>query len=101
MDEEEFICRFWNWVLMMRDEDDVFEVITTPDSFMDIKEAMEAANYKIGEADVVLLPENTVEINELDTAVKVIKLIELLEDHDDVQNVYANMDIPDEIMEKL
>lgn len=102
VDEEEFMLQ----VLELgaddvRDEDDVFEVITTPDSFMDIKEAMEAANYKIGEADVVLLPENTVEINDLDTAVKVIKLIELLEDHDDVQNVYANMDIPDEIMEKL
>lgn len=102
VDEEEFMLQ----VLELgaddvRDEDDVFEVITTPDSFMDIKEAMEAANYKIGEADVVLLPENTVEINDLDTAVKVIKLIELLEDHDDVQNVYANMDIPNEIMEKL
>ncbi|MGI5880677.1 MAG: YebC/PmpR family DNA-binding transcriptional regulator [Syntrophomonadaceae bacterium] len=102
VDEEEFILQALEMGADdVRDEDDVYEVITAPDAFMDIKEALEKANYKIEEADVVLLPENTVEINDLDTAVKVIKLIELLEDHDDVQNVYANMDIPDEIMEKL
>ncbi|MDD3853814.1 MAG: YebC/PmpR family DNA-binding transcriptional regulator [Syntrophomonadaceae bacterium] len=102
VDEEEFMLQALEMGADdVRDEDDVYEVITAPDSFMEIKEAMEAANFKIGEADVVLLPENTVEINDLDTAVKVIKLIELLEDHDDVQNVYSNMDIPDEIMEKL
>ncbi len=102
VDEEEFMLQALEMGADdVRDEDDVYEVITAPDAFMDIKEALEKANYKIEEADVVLLPENTVEINDLDTAVKVIKLIELLEDHDDVQNVYANMDIPDEIMEKL
>jgi len=51
--------------------------------------------------DIVLSPENTVEINDETVAAKVIKLIDLLEDHDDVQRVYTNMSISDEIMDKL
>ena len=53
------------------------------------------------QADIVLLPENNVEINTEELAAKVIKLIELLEDHDDVQNAYSNASIPDEILEKM
>jgi transcriptional/translational regulatory protein YebC/TACO1 len=48
-----------------------------------------------------MLPENSVEVNDLDTAAKIIKLVDLLEDHDDVQNVYSNISIPDEIMDQL
>jgi transcriptional/translational regulatory protein YebC/TACO1 len=48
-----------------------------------------------------MLPENTVEIDDVDMAARIIKLIDLLEDHDDVQNVYTNMSVTDEVMEKL
>jgi len=85
----------------VRDEDEVYEVITPVDIFMDVKEGLEQDNIELELADIVMLPENTVEINEEGMAGKVIKLIDQLEDHDDVQNVYTNMSIPDEIMEKF
>jgi YebC/PmpR family DNA-binding regulatory protein len=84
-----------------KNEDDVYEIITAPDDMMDVKEALEANGIKINEADIILMPENTVEINDLETAAKVMKLIDKLEDHDDVLRVYTNMNIPDEILEKL
>lgn len=85
----------------IREEDEYFEVLSTPDMFMEVKEALESEGFVLEESDVVLLPENTVEINDQDMAAKIIKLVDLLEDHDDVQNVYTNMSIPDEILEKL
>ena len=85
----------------VREEDDSYEVITSPEVFMEVKEGLEGQGIKLEDADVVMLPENTVEINDADTAARVIKLIDLLEDHDDVQNVYTNMSISDEILEQL
>jgi YebC/PmpR family DNA-binding regulatory protein len=85
----------------VREEEESFEIITSPESFMEVKEGLESQGIKLEDADIVMLPENTVEINDVDTAAKIIKLVDLLEDHDDVQNVYTNMSIPDEIMDKL
>jgi YebC/PmpR family DNA-binding regulatory protein len=85
----------------VREEDDSYEVITSPEVFMEVKEGLEGQGIKLEDADVVMLPENTVEINDADTAARVIKLIDLLEDHDDVQNVYTNMSISDEILEQI
>lgn len=85
----------------IREEEEYFEVLSTPDMFMEVKEALESEGFVLEESDVVLLPENTVEINDQDMAAKIIKLVDLLEDHDDVQNVYTNMSIPDEILEKM
>ncbi len=84
----------------VREEGDVIEVVTSPDSFMAVKEALEKG-VQFDEADIILSPNNTVDINDEALAAKVLKLIDVLEDHDDVQNVYANFNIPDEIMEKL
>ncbi len=84
-----------------KDEGDSYEVITSPDNFMEVKEALEKEGVIAQEADIIMMAENTVDINDEDTAAKVIKLIDLLEDHDDVQRVYTNMNIPDEILEKL
>jgi len=85
----------------VREEEESFEIITSPESFMEVKDGLESQGMKLEDADIVMLPENTVEINDVDTAAKIIKLVDLLEDHDDVQNVYTNMSIPDEIMDKL
>lgn len=84
----------------VREEGDVIEVVTSPDSFMAVKEVLEKG-VQFDEADIILSPNNTVDINDEALAAKVLKLIDVLEDHDDVQNVYANFNIPDEIMEKL
>ncbi|MGR6836569.1 YebC/PmpR family DNA-binding transcriptional regulator [Syntrophomonas erecta] len=102
MDEDEFMLKLLDLGAEdVRDEGDVYEVVTFPESFMEVKEAMETENIAIEEADLEMLPENTVDINDAEMATKIIKLIDLLEDHDDVQNVYTNMSIPDEVMEKL
>ncbi len=101
-DEEEFMLKALEaGADDIREEEEYFEVLSTPDVFMEVKEALESEGFVSEESDVVMLPENTVEINDQEMAVKIIKLIDLLEDHDDVQNVYTNMSIPDEILEKL
>lgn len=84
-----------------KNEEEYYEIITSPDDMMEVKETLEANGLAVDEADIILMPENTVDINDLDTAAKVVKLIDLLEDHDDVLRVYTNMDIADEILEKL
>ena len=68
---------------------------------MEIKDALEGAGISFEEADLIMMPVNTVDINDVETAAKIIKLIDLFEDHDDVQRVYTNMNIPDEILEQL
>jgi YebC/PmpR family DNA-binding regulatory protein len=84
----------------VREDEEEIEVITSPDAFMTVKEALETI-VALEEADVVMMPNNTVDINDEVMAARILRLIDVLEDHDDVQNVYANFNIPDEIMEKL
>jgi len=57
--------------------------------------------FEIESAAVTLLPENTVEVTDKEQAAKILKLMDALEDHDDVQNVYANFDIPEELAEQI
>ncbi len=85
----------------LKDEGDSYEVITSPDNFMEVKDILEKEGLIAEEADLIMMPENTVDINDETTAAKIIKLIDLFEDHDDVLRVYTNMNIPDEILEKL
>lgn len=84
----------------VREEGDTIEVVTSPDNFMEIRETLEK-QVKLDDADIILQPNNTVDIDDEALAARVLKLIDVLEDHDDVQDVYANFNIPDEIMEKL
>jgi YebC/PmpR family DNA-binding regulatory protein len=83
------------------EEDAVFQVITDPEQFEAVKEALEAANIPFSDAAVTMIPENVVEVTEEKVAGQVLRLLEKLEDNDDVQNVYANFDIPDDIVERL
>ncbi len=85
----------------VRDEGDTFDIITSVENFLEVKEALEKAGVSVAEADLDMLPENQVEINDVETALKIIKLIDLLEDHDDVQRVYTNMNLSDEVLAKL
>ena len=85
----------------VQDEGDTYDIITSTDNFLEVKEALEKAGLTIAEADLDMLPENQVEINNVDTALKVIKLIDLLEDHDDVQKVYTNMSLTEDVLNKL
>jgi YebC/PmpR family DNA-binding regulatory protein len=82
------------------DEDEHWLVTTEPQAFMDVKDAIEQAGLQPDSATVTMVPLNTVECSGED-AEKVLKLIDNLEDNDDVQKVYANFEIPDEVMVTL
>ncbi len=81
-------------------EDGEYQVVTPPESFEAVRKAIEDRKVKYLEAKVTMLAQNTVAL-EGGKAEQMLKLMEKLEDNDDVQNVYANFDIADEIMEKL
>lgn len=83
------------------DEGDVFEVITDYTEFQTVLENLKAAGYNYEEAEIAMNPENKVEITDLETAKKVMVLYDALDVLDDVQEVYANFDIPEELLEQL
>ncbi|NLW62693.1 MAG: YebC/PmpR family DNA-binding transcriptional regulator [Syntrophomonadaceae bacterium] len=86
----------------IRDSGSSLEIVTTPDSFESVKSTLEEeCGVQWAFADITMIPDTTVEVLDLDTVRKIIKLVDVLEDHDDVQDVYANFSIPDEIMEQV
>lgn len=85
----------------VRRADDKFEVICDPTAFRDVAKAVADAGLSTEVSEIVRLPQNTVDIEDVDTARKVLKLMELLDDHDDVQNVSSNFNIPDEVMDAI
>ena len=80
----------------MKNEGEVIEVITSPTSFIKVKEAISAANIPIEASEIASIPTSTVPID-ADRAQKLLKLIEVLEDNDDVQTVSHNAEIPEGI----
>ncbi len=79
---------------------DTYEVWTDPKEFYSVKQAFEQKGFKIAQAELTLIPQNTVPLDKKD-AEKVLKLIEALEELDDVQAVYANFDVPEEVLQAL
>jgi YebC/PmpR family DNA-binding regulatory protein len=77
------------------------EVLTDPTDFIEVKEALESRGFEPVLAELQLRPKTTVAITEEGQAQTILKLVESIEDHDDVNNVFANFDIPDQILEAL
>jgi YebC/PmpR family DNA-binding regulatory protein len=86
--------------LDVMDEGSTFDVITEPPGFEAVREALEKKGFAIVEASVTMLPKNSVAVTGKD-AERMLRLMDALEDNEDVQNVYANFDIPEEVMEEL
>ncbi|MBI1908909.1 MAG: YebC/PmpR family DNA-binding transcriptional regulator [Deltaproteobacteria bacterium] len=84
----------------INDEGDTFDVLTDPAHFESVKKGLAGKGLSPLESEVTMVPQNTVQLHG-PQAEQMIKLMEALEDHDDVQNVYANFDIPKEEMEKI
>ena len=84
----------------IRGEEDVWVVQTEPSAFLAVQDALTAAGIEIANSEIDNLPDNRV-ILDKDKAVSVLKMIQLLEDLDDVQNVYANHEIPDELLDEI
>jgi YebC/PmpR family DNA-binding regulatory protein len=82
-------------------DDKSIEVITSPDTFLSAKEGLIKAGFKPVEADVMMIATTHVPINDKDTAEKVEHLLDTLEDLDDVQSVYSNADIAEEVLAQL
>jgi YebC/PmpR family DNA-binding regulatory protein len=84
----------------VKDEGDVYEVITAPADFIDVREAMTATGLQLETADVAMLPQNQIQL-EGKPAETMLKLMDALEDNDDVQNVFANFDISEDELSKI
>jgi transcriptional/translational regulatory protein YebC/TACO1 len=76
------------------------EIYTTPDSLREVAKALEAKFGEPRKAALVWKPQNTVAVND-EQGEKLFKLIETLNEHDDVQNVYANFEVSDALMQRL
>ena len=84
----------------IREQENEWEVITSPEIFEQVRTALEEKQWIPQVAEVTMLPKNTITLN-TKQAEQMLRMMEALEDHEDVQNVYANFDIPDQIMEAL
>jgi len=84
----------------VNEEDTQLEVITSPTDFEPVKDAIDAAGLSYELAEISMMPKNTVKV-EGKKAQQLLNLMQSLEDHDDVNHVYANFDIPDEVMEAM
>jgi transcriptional/translational regulatory protein YebC/TACO1 len=81
--------------------DDGYEITCQPDHYQAVSEALTAAGIEPEASQLGLVPKDQVEIRDPDTAAKILKLMDLLDDHEDVQNVSSNFNIPDDVMEQL
>jgi YebC/PmpR family DNA-binding regulatory protein len=81
-------------------QEENYEIITAPEDFVAVKSAIEKSNIPIESSEITMIPKNYVVLDEK-AAEQMIRLVDALEEHEDVQNVYANFDIPDEVAEKV
>ena len=83
----------------LSDQGDSWQIISPPGLVGEVRQAVEAAKFKVISSELSMVPSATIELTDESEARKVLKVIDALEDLDDVQNVYANFDIPDAILE--
>jgi YebC/PmpR family DNA-binding regulatory protein len=80
---------------------EIYEITCQPETYDALKSALEEKGIPTESAELSMVPDNTIPVNNEDTATKILNLMEDFEDHDDVQEVYANFDIPDDILDKI
>lgn len=85
----------------MQPDDDVYEIITEPAAFNDVADALAKAEIKPRSAEVTMLPDAYVSVSDKATAASLLRFVEDLEEHDDVQNVYTNLDIDEATLKEL
>ncbi len=83
------------------EEDTEFHVTTAPEDYDTVRDSLEKSGLSFIDSSISMIPKNTVEVTEEKPAKAILKLLESLEDHDDVQNVHANFDIDEALMEQL
>ncbi len=85
----------------IKSEDGVFEIVVDPNSLDDVRVALEAKDIPMATAEVTMVPQNTVKLEKEREASSMLKMMDLLEDNEDIQKVYSNFDIDESVMEKL
>jgi YebC/PmpR family DNA-binding regulatory protein len=80
---------------------DTWQVTTAPTEVHTVRTALEEGGIAVTSVDLVMLPSTTVELDEASKAKSVLRVIDALEEHDDVQNVYGNFDIPDNVLQEV
>jgi YebC/PmpR family DNA-binding regulatory protein len=78
-----------------------WEVTAAPEHLSAVREAVESAGFAVESAELALVPKTTIEVDDENQAKKVLRLIDALEENDDVQEVYANFDIPERVLEAV
>ncbi|MHB0912828.1 MAG: YebC/PmpR family DNA-binding transcriptional regulator [Armatimonadota bacterium] len=85
----------------IRTEGDTFEVLTAPEDLASVRQAIADAGIKYESAELTMIPKNTVNVSEEKEANQVVRMMDQLEDNDDVQQVHANFDIPEELLQTM
>jgi YebC/PmpR family DNA-binding regulatory protein len=83
----------------IEDQGDTWQVTTAPTDLHSVRTALDGAGITVTSADLTMLPTTTIALGDASSAKSVLRVIDALEEHDDVQNVYANFDIPDDVLE--
>ena len=83
------------------DDGGTWRVTSDPSLTFDVRDALEAAGFTIESADAPMVSENLVPITTVEDAKKVLRVVEMIEDNEDVQDVFANFDIPDDVMDQV
>ncbi len=78
-----------------------WQVTATPESLSAVREAIEVAGFTVENAELTMIPKTTVEVEDENAAKKILRLIDALEENDDVQDVYSNFDIPERVLETV
>jgi YebC/PmpR family DNA-binding regulatory protein len=78
-----------------------YEVVSAPEALTAVREAIEGAGFAVDSAELTMRPKTTVEVADESAAKKILRLIDQLEENDDVQDVYANFDIPEQVLEAV
>lgn len=83
------------------EEDDEYKILTAPEDLQKVAEEIEKNSYKLLSAEVTRIPENTISVEDKDSAKFLLRLLDSIENHEDVQNVYSNFEIDDSLLEEL
>ena len=78
-----------------------YQIVSAPEALTSVREAVEAAGFSIESAELTMVPKTTVQVSDENAAKKILRLVDQLEESDDVQDVYANFDIPEQVLEAV
>ncbi len=82
-------------------EEEYYEIIVSPENFENVKNALEKNNIEFSSAEITMIPDNFVSVTDPNTARQLTRLLMALEDHEDIQHVHTNADIPNEVIEEI